>query len=96
MAILIKPHITEKTAGQTEKRNVFTFVVAKTANKIQIKEEIEDKYGVQVEGVRTIVVPAKAKQRMTKAGILKGRKSSYKKAIITVAEGDEIDFYSNV
>jgi len=96
MAILLKPHITEKTSRETESRNVYTFIVDKNANKIQIKEAIADTYGVEVQSLRTSVVPAKARQRFTKAGMLKGRTVSYKKAVVQIAEGDTIDFYSNI
>lgn len=96
MTILLKPHITEKTSRESETKNIYTFVVNKNANKIQIREAVADTYGVEVTSLRTIVVPAKARQRFTKAGMLKGRTVSYKKAIVQVAEGDTIDFYSNI
>jgi len=96
MEILLKPHITEKTTKHSEQKNVYTFIVNKRANKIQIREAIADTYGVEIESIRTSVVPAKNKQRFTKAGMLKGRTVSYKKAIVQVAEGDSIDFYSSI
>ncbi len=96
MEILVKPHITEKTTKESENKNVYTFIVNKRANKLQIREAVADTYGVEVESIRTIIVPAKNKQRFTKAGMLKGRTVSYKKAIVQIAEGDSIDFYSNI
>lgn len=96
MDILIKPIVTEKMTEQGEKSNRFGFVVARDANKIQIKKAVEDLYGVNVESVRTMIYGGKKKSRFTKSGVLTGRTSTYKKAIITVAEGDTIDFYSNI
>ncbi len=96
MEILVRPHITEKTSRESEDSNVFTFIVNKRANKIQIREAIEDMYGVTVDSIRTAIIPAKTKSRFTKAGLLKGRTNAFKKAIVQVAEGDTIDFYSNI
>lgn len=92
--VLIRPVITEKVNSQIEKSGRYTFKVGKTANKLEIKKAVEEFYGVKVTEVRTNVVPAKAKSRYTKAGFLKGRKPSYKKAIVTLAEGDSIDLFS--
>ncbi|MEX0813999.1 MAG: 50S ribosomal protein L23 [Chitinophagales bacterium] len=94
--VLIKPVITEKTTALGEKLNSYTFAVDRDANKIQIKSEVEKLYGVSVESVNTSVVPRKLKSRFTKKGVNKGFKGGYKKAIVTVADGDEIDFYSNI
>lgn len=91
--VLVRPVLTEKVNGQIEKSGRYTFVVAKAANKLEVKKAIEEFYGVKVADVNTIVVPAKAKSRFTKAGVLKGRKSGYKKAVITLAEGDSIDLF---
>lgn len=92
--VLIRPVITEKVNSQMEKSGRYTFVIDKRANKLEVKKAVEEFYGVKVEGVNTTVVPAKAKTRMTKAGILSGRKSGYKKAIVTLAEGESIDLFS--
>ena len=94
--ILIKPVVTEKSNATQEKMNRFTFVVDKDANKLQIKEAIEKMYGVSVDKVRTHLIPAKAKVRYTKSGVASGRKPSYKKAIVSLVEGDTIDFYENI
>ena len=96
MDILIKPIVTEKITAQTEKLNVYGFKVAKKANKLQIKSAVEAMYGVTVESVNTIIVGGKSKNRYTKGGFIQGRSGSYKKAIVTVAENDKIDFYSNI
>jgi large subunit ribosomal protein L23 len=75
---------------------VYSFKVARAANKLEIKKAVEDFYGVTVEDVRTAVAPAKSRSRMTKAGVISGRKPSYKKAFVTVGEGDTIDLYSTI
>lgn len=92
--ILKKPIVTEKVNKQTEKMNRFCFVVDTRANKLEIKKAVEEYYNVRVEDVNTCIVPAKNKSRMTKAGVLKGRKPSYKKATIALAEGETIDLYA--
>ncbi|MBA3828898.1 MAG: 50S ribosomal protein L23 [Taibaiella sp.] len=92
--VLIKPVITEKVNAQIEKSGRYTFVVGHASNKLEIKKAVEEFYGVKVANVNTIVVPAKAKTRYTKAGFLSGHKSSYKKAVVTLAEGDSIDLFS--
>ena len=96
MEILLKPIVTEKMTEQGETRNRFGFVVAKDANKIQIKNAVEELYGVTVESVNTMIYAGKKKTRNTKSGMTKGRTANYKKAIVTIAEGDTIDFYSNI
>jgi len=96
MNILIKPIITEKASDAAENMNVFMFVVHPKANKIEIKKAVEAAYGVSVEKVRTINVRPDRKTRYTKTGIQTGKTNAYKKAIVQVAEGDTIDFYSNI
>jgi large subunit ribosomal protein L23 len=76
--------------------NRYGFVVHKNANKIQIKQAVEKMYGVSVESVNTILYGGKAKSRFTKSGVITGKTKSYKKAIVTLAEGEMIDFYSNI
>jgi len=92
--IIKKPIVTEKVNKQTEKQNRYCFVVDKRANKLEIKKAVESFYNVRVDNVNTCVVPAKAKSRMTKPGVLNGRKPSYKKATVTVAQGETIDLYA--
>jgi large subunit ribosomal protein L23 len=96
MNVIIKPVITEKMTAQGEKLNRYGFIVHKKANKLQIKKAVEDLYGVDVEAVNTLNVSGKEKSRFTKSGVLTGRTSSYKKAIVTLAAGETIDFYSNI
>ena len=96
MEFQIKPIVTEKATSLTEKLNKYTFRVSPDADKKQIKKLVEDLYGVKVVGVNTMVVRGKNKSRYTKSGLLRGKTASYKKAIITVAEGETIDFYSNI
>jgi large subunit ribosomal protein L23 len=95
MSILKKPLVTEKVASQNEK-GVYGFVVDKSANKVEIKKAIEKAYGVNVEQVRTMVYAGKVKSRFTKSGNLVGKTNTFKKAIVQVAEGEVIDFYSGI
>lgn len=92
--ILVRPRLTEKVNGQMEKENRYTFVVDKRANKIEIKNAVEEFFNVKVSEVNTIVVPAKNKSRFTKTGVVSGRKPSFKKAIVTLQEGESIDLFS--
>ncbi len=94
--ILIKPLITEKSEMLSNNLNQYTFVVAKNANKIQVKKAIEGMYNVTVDSINTVIMPAKVKVRSTKSGIVKGRKPSFKKAIVTLTEGEEIDFFGEI
>ena len=90
--ILVKPLVTEKTDILSENLSQYVFVVNKNANKIEIGKAINKMYGVNVTRVNTMIMPAKAKSRSTRSGILKGSVSGFKKAIVTLAEGEEIDF----
>jgi large subunit ribosomal protein L23 len=92
--VLIEPVITEKINLQMERSGRYTFVVGARANKLEIKKAVEEFYGVKVENVNTMVVPAKNKTRFTKAGLLSGRKPSYKKAVITLSKGENIDLFA--
>ncbi|MEE4256585.1 MAG: 50S ribosomal protein L23 [Bacteroidales bacterium] len=96
MDIIIKPVITEKMTGMGEDLNRYGFIVHRKANKLQIKKAVEDLYGVEVVSVNTMTYRGKTKSRYTRTGIISGKTASYKKAIITVAEGETIDFYSNI
>ena len=96
LQILVKPLITEKMTADTEKNNAYGFVVADGANKVEIKKAVEKEYGVTVTSVRTLRVDGKSRQRYTKTGIIKGRTVGYKKAIVSLAEGEMIDFYENI
>ncbi|WP_290089511.1 50S ribosomal protein L23 [Paramuribaculum intestinale] len=96
MDITITPIVTEKATKLTEKLNRYTFRVSPQANKAEIKSLVEMLYGVKVVSVNTAVVRGKNKSRWTKSGLLRGKSNSYKKAFITVGEGQTIDFYSNI
>ena len=96
MSILIKPVITEKATMDSEVNNRYTFEVAKTSNKVEIKKAVEAVYGVSVEKVRTLNVHPNRKSRDTKSGVITGKTNAIKKAIVQVAEGDTIDFYNNI
>ena len=96
MSILIKPVVTEKATADSELNNRYTFLVNVKANKVEIKKTIEATYGVSVEKVRTMNYGPDRKVRFTKTGIQNGKTNATKKAIVDVAEGDIIDFYSNI
>ena len=96
MRILIKPIITEKMTNESELYNRYGFVVDNNANKVEIKKAVEDTYGVSVSDVRTMNYPIKRTTKYTKSGLVSAKKSGYKKAIVQLAEGDNIDFYSNI
>lgn len=96
MNIIIKPVITEKMTEMGEKMNRYGFIVNRKANKLQIKAAVEELYDVDVISVNTMTYRGKTKSRYTKTGVVSGNTASYKKAIITVAEGETIDFYSNI
>lgn len=95
MGILIKPLVTEKVSDLNEKGK-YGFIVDYRANKVEIKKAVEKMYGVNVESVNTMRYAGKQKTRYTKKQIISGRTSSFKKAIVTVAEGEVIDFYSGI
>jgi large subunit ribosomal protein L23 len=96
MSVMIKPIITEKMTADSELHNRYGFVVDPKANKIQIKDAVEAAYGVSVKKVRTMNYGPTRKSRYTKTGIQHGKTNAIKKAIVDVAEGDIIDFYSNL
>jgi large subunit ribosomal protein L23 len=96
MDILLKPIVTEKMTSQGDKFNRYGFLVAKTANKLEIKKAVEELYTVTVDSVNTMRYGGKIKSRNTKSGLLTGRTAATKKAIVTLAEGNKIDFYSNI
>ena len=96
MALIIKPIVTEKMNLAGEKLNRYGFMVERTANKVEIKKAVEEMYNVQVADVNTMIVAPKLKQRWTRSGLLRGKTASYKKAVVTLKEGETIDFYSNI
>jgi len=96
MNILLKPIVTEKMTSQGDKFNRYGFLVGKNANKLQIKKAVEELYSVTVDSVNTMRYGGKVKSRNTKSGLLTGKTVSTKKAVVTLAEGNKIDFYSNI
>jgi large subunit ribosomal protein L23 len=96
MDILLRPIVTEKLTDQGESLNRFGFIVDRRANKIQIKQAVEEMYGVNVLAVNTMIYAGKNKSRFTRTGVISGKSNSLKKAVVTLAKGDTIDFYSNI
>ena len=94
--ILKRPIVTEKMTQLAEGLSQYAFVVDRRANKIQIKKAVEKMYGVSVASVNTMVKPGKAKMRNTRTGFTRGSTSAEKKAVVTLAKGETIDFYSNI
>ena len=96
MSVVIKPLITEKMTDLSEKRNQYGFVVNRKANKVEIRKAIEEQYNVTVTNVNTMIYAGKNKKRYTKSAIVDARTNHFKKAMVTVADGDVIDFYANI
>ena len=96
MGVILKPVITEKMTDKGEKLNQYGFIVDKSANKLQIKDDVEELYGVQVLSVNTMNYSGKRKSRSTKSGMISGKTKAFKKAVVTIAEGESIDFFSNI
>jgi len=96
MDIIVRPVVTEKMNAQAEGLRKYGFIVDKKANKVQIKKAVESLYGVTVESVNTVYYAGKRKARFTRTGYVSGKRNAYKKAVITLREGDTIDFYSNI
>lgn len=96
MAFIIKPLVSEKSALLTDKENKYVFLVRPEANKVDIQVEIEKFYNVKVAAVNTMVYAGKNKSRYTKSGMIRGRGNRVKKAVVTLKEGESIDFYSNI
>jgi len=96
MEILVKPLVTEKMTEQADKFNRYGFVVDRRATKPQIKKAVESLYNVKVDRVNTMVYGGKTKSRYTKGGVITGKTASFKKAVVTLVQGDSIDFYSNI
>ena len=96
MEFILEPVVTEKANRLSEEGNRYTFRVSPDADKYQIKKEVEKLYGVNVKAVNTMIVRGKNKKRYTKTAIVRGRTAAWKKAIVTLSQGDSIDFYSNI
>jgi large subunit ribosomal protein L23 len=91
--IIIKPIVSEKSEKLSGKLNQYAFVVDKKANKLEIKKAVEAMFTTNVLSVNTALMPAKMKSRNTRSGLVKGRVASYKKAYVTLAEGEVLDIY---
>lgn len=97
MNVLKKPIVTEKMTSAGERKNPqYGFVVAFDANKIQIRTEVEKTFGVNVKSISTMIVYGKKRNRSSKSKYITGQTPTYKKAVVTIAEGQEIDFYKNI
>ena len=96
MSILLKPVITEKMTAEGEDFNRYGFLVPRGTNKVEIKKAVEEMYGVTVKAVNTMITPGKKKSRYTRTGVVSGNSGTSKKAVVTLVEGDIIDFYSNI
>ena len=97
MGIIIKPIVTEKQTAITEKMgNRYGFRVSPKANKLEIKKAVEDMYNVTVVDVNTMNYFGKRKSRYTRSGVISGKQNSFKKAIVTLKDGEIIDFFSNI
>lgn len=94
--VLIKPIISEKAEILSGSEGQYSFIVNKRANKVEIRKAVEEMYSVSVSSVNTLIMPGKSKTRNTKSGVLKGKSSSYKKAVVKLAKGEEIDFFGEV
>ncbi|MEM9985560.1 MAG: 50S ribosomal protein L23 [Bacteroidota bacterium] len=98
MSILKRPIITEKTNYLNDNRGLpqFAFEVDMGATKSDIKVAVEEVYEVNVERVNTMIVRGKMRSRYSKRGVITGKSPNYKKAVVTLAEGEEIDFYRHI
>lgn len=97
MGILVKPILTEKQTGISEKfENRYGFIVSPRANKVEIKKAVEELYGVKVDSVNTMNYDGRKSSRNTKSGVIVGKTAACKKAIVTLKEGNSIDFFSNI
>lgn len=94
MSILIRPVISEKATNSSELLGQYSFYVNTKANKLEIKKAVEEAYGVTVVKVSTMVAAPKVMVRHTKTGLQVGKSKRMKKAIVHVAEGQEIDLFS--
>jgi large subunit ribosomal protein L23 len=96
MKVIFEPIITEKATNDTELRNRYSFVVSREANKIQIKNAVQEKYNVTVQKVRTQIYGSERKTKFTKRGVQRTKTNIKKKAIVDIQDGESIDFYNNL
>jgi large subunit ribosomal protein L23 len=95
IGIIFRPIVTEKISALQEK-GLYAFEVDPNANKIDIARAVEKKFSVIVTNVRTMNYKGKTKSQMTRRGKFTGKKSHFKKAIVTLKEGQKIDLFENV
>jgi len=93
--ILIRPIFTEKIARLQESENKYSFEVARNANKIEIRKAIEKKFEVKVKNIQTMIMPGKTRQQMTRRGRFYGKRPDWKKAVVTLVEGDKLELFEN-
>ena len=96
MKVILEPIITEKATNDSELRNRYSFVVSREANKIQIKNAVQEKYNVTVNKVRTQIYGSERKTKFTKRGVHRTKTNIKKKAIVYIQDGESIDFYNNL
>ena len=96
MKVILEPIITEKATNDSELRNRYSFVVSREANKIQIKNAVQEKYNVTVNKVRTQIYGSERKTKFTKRGVQRTKTNMKKKAIVDIQDGESIDFYNNL
>lgn len=94
--VIIKPIISEKSEKLSEGLTKYTFMVNMNANKIEIRNAVEKMYGVTVDSVNTMIMPKKSRTRNTKRGIIRGALPAFKKAVVTLEQGEEIDLFSDL
>ena len=93
--ILVRPLYTEKIAKLQDAVNKYAFEVSRDANKIEIRKAVEKKFDVKVTSIRTMLMPGKMRQQMTRAGRFYGKRPDCKKAIVTLAQGDKLELFEN-
>ena len=93
--ILVRPLYTEKIARLQDEVNKYAFEVSRDANKIEIRKAVEKKFDVKVTSIRTMLMPGKMRQQMTRAGRFYGKRPDWKKAIVTLAQGDKLELFEN-
>jgi len=91
---LLRPWLTEKSTKLTEQKGQYVFQVKTDADKFDIKKAVEEKFGVDVVSIRTVNCLGKSKRQYTRKGLIAGKKSDWKKAIVTLGDGQTIDYYA--
>jgi large subunit ribosomal protein L23 len=94
--VILEPILTEKALRLKDEKNQYVFKVKNNVNKIEIKQALEKRFEINVQTVRVMNVSGKMRQRFTKTGKVSGYTSSYKKAVVTLAEGSKLDFLENL